>query len=60
MGISGDLKLTEVSPADLLPVIQRSGILNDRQLTRSAARSAGASIRPKRVPWPSVCLPRAY
>jgi eukaryotic-like serine/threonine-protein kinase len=41
MDISGDLKLTEVSPPDLLPVIQRSGILSDRQFEEISGKVRG-------------------
>ena len=41
MDISGQLKLTEVVPPDLLPLIRRSGILSDRQFEEISGKVRG-------------------
>jgi eukaryotic-like serine/threonine-protein kinase len=41
MDISGQLKLTEFVPPDLLPVIRRSGILSDRQFEEISGKVSG-------------------
>jgi eukaryotic-like serine/threonine-protein kinase len=41
MDIPGQLKLTEVMPPDLLPLIRRSGILSDRQFEEISGKVSG-------------------
>ena len=41
MDISGQLKLTEAVPPDLLPLIRRSGILSDRQFEEISGKVRG-------------------
>ena len=41
MDISGQLKLTEFVPPDLLPLIRRSGILSDRQFEEISGKVSG-------------------